>query len=194
VDEPDGRELAHEELVLARARQHGFLGEGASVAYHIGLDLFAGGTLRGGGFAYDVALFPLGVVVRFGRTSIVGAATGTLDDAVALPLEALAEVGDAWRVIARVRTSYTTGADARQHGAPSIAFADELDAMLGLRIGRHYDSHGFPSGNGYFIGASYRELARTRMAGVTIGYSIDLAMPRRWVEKAKARRRHHAQQ
>jgi hypothetical protein len=50
-----------------------------------------------------------------------------------------------------------------------------------VRFGKHYDQHGFPSGNGYFVGASYREQAGTRFAGLTIGYSIDLAMPRRFV-------------
>jgi hypothetical protein len=177
------------ELVLAGVRLHGFLGKGASVAYHVGLDLFAGSTIRGGGFAYDVAVFPVGIVVRMGKTSILGfsagvgasGAVGTLDDAVTAPLEAVAEIGNGVRLIARARVAYVAGADSRQGGAPSIAFADELDAMLGLRLGTHYGAHGFPSGNGYFVAASYRELAHTRFAGLTIGYSIDLAMPRRFV-------------
>jgi len=184
MDEPKAQDL-----VLAGARLHGFVGRGANVAYHIGVDLFAGSTIRGGGFAYDVTLFPIGLVVRFGKTSLVGVsagvgasgAVGTLDDAVTTPLEAIAEVGSGVRVLARARISYVAGADSRQSAAPSIAFADELDAMLGVRFGKHYDSHGFPSGNGYFVAASYRELAGTRFAGITIGYSIDLAMPRRFV-------------
>ena len=82
------------ELVLAGARLHGFLSWNASVAYHLGLDLAAGGTIRGGGLAYDVALFPIGVVVRAGESSIFGAGAGvgasgatcTLDDALTFPL------------------------------------------------------------------------------------------------------------
>lgn len=179
------------ELVLAGARLHGFLGTNASVAYHIGMDLAAGGTIRGGGFAYDVALFPVGVVVRGGETSVfaVGAgvgfigATGTIDDAVTIPVEVIAEVGGGRRLLARVRWAYVAGAASRQSAAPSIAFADELDATLGLRLGRRYRDHGFPMGNGYFVGASYRELADARFLGLTIGYSIDLAMPRRWVSE-----------
>lgn len=195
VVDDDAREGAAEpgarELVLAGVRLHGFLSTNASVAYHVGLDLAAGGTIRGGGFAYDVALFPIGVVVRAGKTSIVGlgagvgaiGATGTLDDAVTLPVEAVAEIGGGRvRLLARARAAYVAGADGRQQGAPSLAFADELDAMLGLRIGRHHDDFGFPTGNGYFVGASYRELAGARFAGLTIGYSIDLAMPRKWAD------------
>jgi hypothetical protein len=190
VDEGMAPARAHE-LVLAGARLHGFLSGNASVAYHIGLDLAWGGTIRDGGFAYDVALFPVGVVVRAGETSLFGlgagvgaiGAIGTIDDAVTLPVEAIAEIGGGRvRLLARARAAYIAGADGRQNGAPSLAFADELDGMLGVRIGRHYRDHGFPTGNGYFFGASYRELAGARFLGVTIGYSIDLAMPRRWVD------------
>jgi hypothetical protein len=185
------------ELVLAGARLHGFLSANASVAYHVGIDLAAGSSIRGAGLAYDVALFPVGVVVRAGETSIIGVsagvgaigAVGTIDDAVTLPLEAVAEVGGGRvRLLARARAAYVAGAAARQRGAPSIAFADELDATLGLRVGRAYRDHGFPTANGYFAGAAYRELGGARYLGLTIGYSIDLAMPRRWTDRDGARR------
>jgi len=175
------------DLVLAGFRLHGFVGTSSTIGFHVGLDAAAGGTLDAGGFAYDVALFPVGVSARFGRTGVitlgagVGAsgATGTLDDAVVLPLELNAELGGGrLRLLARARTSYVAGADSRQSAAPSIPFADELDAMVGLRVGRHFEDHGFPSGNGYFVGVSYRELAGTRFAGLVIGYSIDIATPR----------------
>jgi hypothetical protein len=176
------------DLVLAGVRLHGFVGGGATIGYHVGLDLAAGGTARGGGFAYDVALFPIGVAVRLGDTSViafgtgVGAmgAVGTLDDAVTLPLEVNAELGGGQvRVLARARASYVAGAPGRHDGAPSVPFADELDATLGVRIGHHYDADGYPSGNGYFVGATYRELAGARFVGAVIGYSIDVATPRR---------------
>lgn len=176
------------ELVLAGARLHGFVGAGDTIAYHIGLDLAAGGTARAGGFAYDVALFPIGVGVRVGETGIlalgagVGAmgATRTIDGAVTLPLEANAELGGGRvRLLARARAAYVAGAPGRHDGAPSLPFADELDATVGVRVGRHHDEYGFPSGNGYFVGAAYRELAASRYLGLVIGYSIDLAMPRR---------------
>lgn len=174
------------ELVLAGARLHGFFG--GRVAYHVGLDLAAGGTIRDGGFAYDVALFPLGVALRLGRTGVIAlgtgvsasGATGTLDDAVTLPVELTAELGGGRvRVLLRARAAYVAGADSRQTAAPSTTLADELEATLGLRIGHHYEDFGFPSGNGYFAGVAYRELAGTRFAGLVIGYSIDGATPPR---------------
>jgi len=187
VDETRGPADARE-LVLATARLHGFVGGGSTIGYHVGIDLAAGGTLRGGGFAYDVALFPVGIAARFGRTGVlafgagVGAlgATGTLDDAVTLPLEVNLELGGGrLRLLARCRAAYIAGADGRQRAAPSLAFADELDATIGVRLGHHYEDFGFPSGNGYFLGAAYRELAGTRFVGLVIGYSIDMATPRR---------------
>jgi len=174
------------DLVLAGARLHGFVGGGKTVGLHAGIDLAAGSTLRGAGFAYDVALFPLGVAVRFGRTSFfalgtgVGAmgAVGTIDDAVTLPVEATLEAGGGVRLLARVRTSWVAGATGRHDGAPSLPFADELDAMLGLRLGHHYADYGYPSGNGYFVGVTYRELLDAHWVGAAIGYSIDLGTPR----------------
>jgi hypothetical protein len=179
-----------DELILAGARLHGFIGANASIAYHIGADIELGSTVRTGGFAYDLALFPAGILIRAGKTSIVSfgvgiggmGAVGTIDDAVTIPVEMTSEIGIGRRVriLSRARVSYNALAPARQSGADSIPFADELDAMLGLRIGRYYDDYGFPSGNGYFVGVNYRELAGGQMIGLTIGYSIDLAMPRRW--------------
>ena len=175
-------------LLLAGARLHGYVGTGSTVAYHVGLDLAAGSTLDRAGFAYDVALFPVGVAVRATGSSFlalgagVGAmgAVGTLDDAVTLPLELTAELGGGrLRVLARGRVAYVAGAPDRHDGAPSLPFADELDAMLGVRIGHHYTDYGFPSGNGYFVGAAYRELLGSRYLGVVIGYSIDLGTRRR---------------
>ena len=185
-----------DDLVLAGARLHGFLGGNASVAYHIGVDLLFGSTVNDAGFAYDVALFPVGVLVRAGKTSIVGfgagiggmGAVGAIDDAFTVPVEMTAEVGIGrkLRVLSRARVTYNALAPTRQSAAPSVPFADELDAMLGVRVGHYYDDYGFPTGNGYFVGVNYRELAHGHMLGLTIGYSIDLAMPRRWVEEREA--------
>jgi hypothetical protein len=182
MDEPSARDF-----VLAGARLHGFIGS-RSLGFHIGLDLAAGGTIHGGGFAYDVALFPVGVALRFADTSFltlgvgVGAsgATATIDDAATMPVEARFELGRGIRVLGRARATFVTASDNRQDGA---RFADELEAMLALRIGRGYTDWGFPTGNGYFVGASYREALGAKFAGIVIGYSIDMGSPRRSMDK-----------
>ena len=166
-----------DQLVLAGARLHGFVSTSRRWAFQMGLDLAAGGTLHRGGFAYDVALLPVGFVLRAGKTSFLGIAGGigalgatpTLDDAMTFPLEATLELGNTVRVLGRARLSY-------------VAFSgtgEVVEGMLGLRIGHHYEDYGFPSGNGYFVAASYREEGGARMVGVTIGYSIDLATRQR---------------
>jgi hypothetical protein len=180
MDVPDARDL-----VMAGARLHGFIG-GKWLAYHAGLDLAAGGTIDHGGFAYDVALFPAGVALRFAETSFVtlgfgigaNGATGTMDDAATLPVELRFEVGRGIRVLGRARATYLLAADGRQDGAMSTTFADELEAMLAVRLGRAYTDWGFPTGNGYFIGATYREALGAKFAGAVIGYSIDMGTKR----------------
>jgi hypothetical protein len=171
------------EIVLWTARLHGFVGS-KWLAFHVGLDLGAGGTIRDGGFAYDVPLFPIGVGVRFFETSFitlgagVGAsgATGTLDDAATFPLEARIEIGRGIRLLGRARATFVAASKARDDGA---RFADELEGMIALRLGTGYDEYGFPTGNGYFIGATYRELMDTQFVGAVFGYSIDMGTRRR---------------
>ncbi|HEX5064305.1 MAG TPA: hypothetical protein VFV99_33250, partial [Kofleriaceae bacterium] len=110
-------------IVLASARLHGYIGS-KTIGFHMGLDLGAGGTIDGGGFAYDVSLFPVGVAFRFAETSFltfgagVGAsgATGVMDDAATLPLEARFEIGRGIRVLGRARATFLAAADNRQDG------------------------------------------------------------------------------
>lgn len=168
------------DLVLAGARLHGFIG-GNRFGYHVGLDLAAGGTLDRGGFAYDVSIFPVGIAMRLFDTSWVtlgagvgaSGATGVLDDATTLPLEARFELGRGIRVLGRARATYLFATNsARQGGA---RFADELEAILAVRLGNAYNDYGFPTGNGYFVGATYREALGAQFFGAVIGYSIDMA-------------------
>ena len=56
---------------------------------------------------------------------------------------------------------------------------EELEGMLGLRLGGAYDAEGFPVGEGYFVAAAYKEFLGARYVGVTIGYSIDAGTKRR---------------
>ena len=201
VDDGPHRTPAVDELVLVGARVHPFLGFSDEIQYHFGFDLAWGATLGRGGFAYDMTLYPLGVATRFGGSGFVTLGTGigfmgatrALDAAVLLPLEANAEVDltSRLRLLSRVRASYEAGAPARHDGAPHVPFADEFEAMLGLRVGHHYMDNGFPSGNGYFVGVSYREFQRTAFLGLTFGYEVDIASPE--AQRAKIHRKRNGQ-
>jgi hypothetical protein len=188
VEKDAMREPKSTELVLAGARLHGFVARNRRVAYHIGLDLFAGSTIRDAGFAYDVALFPAGVMLRMGKTAIAGVsvgigangAIGTLDDAVVFPVDAVLEFGNRVRVLSRARVSFlgaTSGL--RQSRAPSLPIGDEFEAMVGVRVGKHEVKYRAAYGFGYFVGVSYREQADAHFLGATIGFSIDMASHRR---------------
>ena len=175
------------DLTLVGFRLHGFVGR-HRVGWHVGIDGAAGATEGRAGFAYDVAFLPIGVAFRWGDTQMIGIGTGigamgavgTLDDAVTFPIEAFAELalGSHVRILARARMSYLSGAGDRERGSPTISFADEVDGMLGLRIGHVYSEY-LPAGNGYFVGAAYREMLGAKFVGLVIGYSIDLAYPSR---------------
>jgi hypothetical protein len=169
-------------LGLAGVRLRGTAG-GALLGYRIGLDLHAGATVPGG-FAYDVDLYLLGLGLRLGRwsrfgvTGGIGASgtTGTVDDAVQLPVEASLELalGGRIRILARGRLAWVAGADDRRRGTPTMPFGDQLDASVAVRIGHRWMDYDFPTGNGYYLGAAYRESEGARMIGVIIGHSIDV--------------------
>ena len=178
-----------DQLGLAGFRLHGFAGWSANVGYHLGLDLAFGATLgRHGGFAYEVGFLPVGIAVRFGESSwltlgtgiVASGATGAVDDAAVLPVDVDLELdANRIRVIAWGRVGWTAGSPQRHDGAPSTPFADELEAMVGIRIGHHYRDYGFPTGNGGYLGVAYKELFGTRFVGLTLGYSIDMATKQR---------------
>jgi hypothetical protein len=166
---------------LAGAHLLGFAGTRHFV-YQLGLDLAAGATTSAAGFLYDVALFPVGIGLRFGDDQLVGVgagvgasgATGTLPAAATFPVQAIAELqlGAHLRVIARGRATWLAGAPVRDGGA---TIGDQLDALLALRIGQRFDENNLTSGNGYYLGATYTELEHARFVGVALGYSVDLA-------------------
>jgi hypothetical protein len=168
-------------LGLAGARLRGQAG-GDVLGYRIGIELHAGATAPAG-FAYDVAFFPMGVGLRLGRWSRAGVvggvgasgATGTMDDGASFPVEASLELalGGRLRVLARGRVTWLAGADARDDGARSLSFGDELDASFAVRVGRRWMDYDFPTGSGYYLGVGYREAEGARMVGVVLGHSID---------------------
>ena len=176
-------DAAGQGLGLAGLRLRGFASRGFALGYLVGVDLHAGAT-NPGGFAYQVDLYLAGAGARLGDAGMAGlgagigasGAIGTLDDGVALPVEAFLElgVGPRLRVLARARAVWLGAAPGRRHGAPTFGWADEVDATLGLRVGRRYRQFGFPSGNGYFAGVAYREALGARFVGAVVGYSVDV--------------------
>lgn len=193
---PDGEAWLHYELtdvqrltrtpgdvdnvLLAGLRLHGLVARHGRLALHAGFDLAAGSTIDRGGFAYDVALYPLGVGVLIGDASFVALGTGvaalgatrSIDDGVGVPLEATVELGHGTaRLLGRARAVWLAGT--RDPTAPSLPVGQELDAMLGLRIGHHENSFGYPIGDGYFVAVAYKEIVGARYVGLTVGYSID---------------------
>jgi hypothetical protein len=182
VDQDDADpERAVDGLGLAGFRLRGQVGK-SWLGYRIGLDLRAGATAPGG-FAYDVDLYAVGVGARLGRWSVVGitggigasGATGTVDDAMTFPVEASIELalGGRIRVLARGRLTWLAAAPNRDDGSRTVDFADELDATFAIRLGHRWTDWGFPTGNGYFVGVSYRESEGAQMVGVILGHSLD---------------------
>ena len=168
-------------LGLAGARLRGQIGT-SFVNYRVGVDLRAGATAPAG-FAYDVDVYAVGLGLRLGRWSRFGVtagfgasgATGTLDDAIQIPVEAMLEValGGRLRVLARGRVAWLSQADDRDAGTRSLWFGDELDATFAIRLGHRWDDWGFPVGNGYYLGVNYREAQDQRMIGAVVGHSLD---------------------
>jgi hypothetical protein len=168
---------------MAGLRLKGFVSKKLPIGYLAGIDLHAGST-NPGGFAYQTNLYFLGAGMRLGSLGTAGIGTGigasgavgTVDDGVELPVEAFLElgVGAHLRLLARGRAVWLGAASARHRGAPSVAFTDEVDATVGIRVGRRYHEFGFPSGNGYFAGVAYREWMGAQFVGAVFGYSVDV--------------------
>jgi hypothetical protein len=153
-----------------------------------GVDLHLGVT-GDGGFAYEVAVLPVGVGLLLGSARIgvvAGAGTsgitgGALPIAFALPVESFAEVslGSHLRAAAWGRVVALVGSDGRQSGADDAPFGDELEIGLTLRWDRRRSEWSFVAGNGYQIGATWGQVAGGEVVGLSIGYSLDAASARR---------------
>jgi hypothetical protein len=155
-----------------------FIAGERQISEHVAFDLALGGQVgRHGGFAYDAAVLPLGLGVRLGPDSFLAlgtgiaamGATGSLDDAVLVPIQLELEYGLTYHLIVRARDSFVLGADGRRDGAPSLPLGDELEGMVGLRFGKS-DTTNLPMG--YFIGVAYKEMLGTRYVGLSLGYAL----------------------
>jgi hypothetical protein len=183
----DDAMTSSKDFILGGARVGGFVG-GRRLMYAGSFDFAFGSTIGKSGFMYELGLLPLGIAVRPTERSLIVLASGiagtgaigTLDDAVALPLELTAETTlGPLRLLGRARASWLAASDARQDGAPSFAWTDEFDATLAIRVGHRFNEYELASGNGYFVGATYREMEGARFVGIVIGHSVDMGSEKR---------------
>ena len=145
------------------------------------LECHFGGGLQGG-FAYDVALHPIGLGLAFGHrlrlsaTAGIGAQglTGHIPPALRIPLRVAAhlELGDRVHLATFAQAAYVSFADERERGSESTPLGDELAAGGYLRIGKGGDTYGADWGNGYLIGGTYQEMLGGRQFLVVFGYGI----------------------
>jgi hypothetical protein len=167
-----------ENQVLAGLRSRHMFGR--SLAWCTGFDGAIGGA--DSGVAYEAEIYPAGVALALGDeqyASICSGAglsgiSGSLPFAFQFPVELATELQlGPVRVIAWARVRWIAGEEGRQDGADLIDFADEIDALVGLRFGRNarfWDR--VTAGHGAFVGVHYRELGGAQFAGVTLGLSL----------------------
>ncbi len=144
--------------------------------YYAALDLAVGVTVEDLGLAFDAQLLPIGLGVQLRRperTAFVGVASGigvrgapsALPTAAVVPLQLVSVVrlSDKLNLIVRGRVGWFLNRTARDDGAPSATFVDEVDGMAAVQLSRfHYLE-------GYYLGPAYRELQGARFLGIVFG-------------------------
>ncbi len=153
---------------------------GRRLGYAAGTD-FDVGTTGGGGFAYNFnmyglglggggARYMLGVTAGGGLSGITGGRAGF---AWQVPVEAFAavDVTRRLRVGAWARSQWIFREDARQSGAPSAPFGDELHAGLSVDVlwANPYQT----ARPGVSLMLTYSEMMGTEIYGVGIGATVN---------------------
>lgn len=176
VANPDSvGELEHIGRFDIRSRWH----FGSIPSFCMGMDASIGGSNQG--VAYSVSLYPAGVGVRIGASSVIAACGGVRYDAIgsklprafSLPAELTASTTlGPLRPIAWIRPAWVLAKEERQNGL-SRDFADELEAGLLLRLGRqrHFWTE-TNAGGGPAIGVTYRGFLDTYAIGVLFGFDF----------------------
>ncbi len=150
---------------------------GGTLGYAVGADVRAGYLDRG---VVDVDAYPIGIALRgqgggvimatagagFGGVRGVGATHAIGEVAAELPVGAA-------RLMARASLGWRLG------GAPYASevggIADELDALLGVRLGGDAPWADYLAGHGIFLAATLADLGGDRRIGVALGVSVDSA-------------------
>ena len=151
------------------------LGFAIGAGYHFGASI-------PGGFAYEVALLPLGVsffVDDIGWLAVVGGGdlsgvTTRVPFAPRTLVEARIELQlpGPFHFAAFARPAWLA-VDARQDGSNSIGFADELEAGAGFRIGSERERWDIDSSRGVFVGGLVRQWLGQTGFGLVVAYTVD---------------------
>jgi hypothetical protein len=181
-------------LLMLRATDEGLLGENRTatavgfglrgvgettpVGFAAGMDLELGGGLSGG-FFYEYRMLiglgsALGKHVSFGLVTglgLGGLTGGHIPIGFEIPVEAFGavELGSHLRASGWARSSWIFGSDARQDGADTAPFGDELSTGMSLLLGSG-DSHRTDR-MGVALRGGYRELMGTHGYEVSVGYA-----------------------
>jgi hypothetical protein len=162
-----------ENAVMAGVRARALFGE--RLAACVGLDGRVG--IGGGGAVYDAALYPLGLALRYGRTShlavcggvgLEGVSGGAVPPSVTVPLELHWEATGAFRVIRPLVV-------ARVSRRVTHTERDELGihVLLGLRVMLPLEFvPEISAGDGVYVGLTYDDALGARLFGVAIGYAL----------------------
>ena len=150
---------------------HARFGLARPLGYYGGFDLRAG-VLGAAELAVDADV--LGVALRTpGGCGFVGLAGGIGygrlhgEGAVRLPVELDAELpAGPVRVLARLGLAWRSG---RTSSEQAFGSADELTALVGLRLGRDRAWGKVRAGHGPYVAASYRALGTERLIGLVLG-------------------------
>jgi alpha-beta hydrolase superfamily lysophospholipase len=147
------------------------LGLGGRVGYLGGLDL-RGGYFHGG--RYEADLHALGLAVRsaggatLSITGGIGAGGLRGSDAVHVPVELALEAPlGPTRLLARAGVGWVVSGD---DYATTVGFADELTALVGVRLGRDIGYWStVRAGTGPFLAGAFRDLGGTKIYGIVVG-------------------------
>ncbi len=157
------------------------------VAHAAFIDLHFGAGLDGG-FAYNMALLPLGLALydrkQYATLSVATGVryrgvTGHKPAALLAPLRASLVVRAGTHVLLNGWASAAfTSSDARQSGSNLAPFGDELSLGVTVRLGpggTMRPGRGAVSyGNGYFAGVLYEEHLGGEFWGITIGHGVNM--------------------
>jgi glyoxylase-like metal-dependent hydrolase (beta-lactamase superfamily II) len=186
ADEPSAPRMASLELGVAGELGRAGAPDGLSgvlrarfglaqpLGYYGGFDLRGGGA---GGADLEADADALGLALRTPGGAFLGIAGGLGYRSFAgsgtarIPLELAAELpAGPLHLLARIGLAWQLGGAADPR--PAFGNADELTALLGIRLGRDRTWLRVRAGEGPYLAATYRDLDGTRLVGLALGVQL----------------------